>query len=113
MHTDMRQQIQEWTQTIDSALLEGRIRDSIKFSTLRNNLMMEFIASPEFSPARDDAWLRTLRDKDAEWLEHLRAGKEDIRAKLLRTRKKRTSLGMLNKAYVPTSARGKMIRRKG
>ncbi len=113
MHNDMRQQIQEWTQTIDNALREGRIRDSIKFSTLRHNLMMEFMASPEFSPARDNTWLRSLRDKDAEWLEHLRVGKEDIRVKLLRTRKKRTSLGMLSKAYVQKSAHGKMVRRKG
>ena len=111
MH-NLQQDIQTVNQSMEKALFEGRIRDFTKLISTRRNLLEELRQHPDCF-RQDDPWIVSMRLQNQEWLSKIRKDKADVSEQMLRTRKKRSFLGQLHKAYVGRSGGGNVVLRKG
>lgn len=108
----LQQQLQEWTKTMEKALYEGRVRDFTKLISVRHSLLEQIQRHPAYSRQNND-WVQTMLKQNLEWIALLRKNKGELKDKIQSTRRKRSSLGQLYKAYAGRAGNGNVIRRKG
>jgi len=109
---ELCRQIQEQTRLMEKSLQDGRLRDFTKRISVRRALLEELLRIPGFVRA-EHPWLDAVLHLNGQWRDRLSKEKNNLAEELRRTRRKRSSLGMVHKAYAGSSGGGNVVFRKG